>query len=205
MVRHSLILGPIIATHTTFLLQLRYLPKDKQRRYICNVILRVLQFFLTPHIKLNNFSISNAMFMKHEPYQFQPRHISFYKCSENTSSKNLIFSQLKKGDIFFSIFKRCYICFTPYKNGHILKYQRMLQFSFHVNRYWPVCKIFFQIKIHQSFTIFPYKIFLGSSITKNLPSPFLLSNVVCFNLKLKVNVPISYVQCLPAIKCNTCK
>ena len=43
---------------------------------ICNVILKVLHSF-TPHMKLNNFSINDANFMKFKPYQFQPRCISY--------------------------------------------------------------------------------------------------------------------------------
>ena len=61
-------------------------------------------------MKLNNFSIKDANFIKFKPYQFQPRCISYIKCLENTPTKNLNFQRLKKYDaIFFSIFKRCCI------------------------------------------------------------------------------------------------
>ena len=71
MARYSLELGPYIAPHITFLPQL-----DTRRQINNDVILKVLHFF-TPYIKLNNFAIKDANFMKFKPYQFQPRCISY--------------------------------------------------------------------------------------------------------------------------------
>ena len=51
--------------------QLRYAPSNKLLRYFESVA------FFTPHIKLNNFSIKDANFMKFKPYQFQPKSISY--------------------------------------------------------------------------------------------------------------------------------
>ena len=64
--------------------------------------------------------------MKLEPNPFQARCISYVKCLENTFSKILFFQRLKKNEaIFFSIL-RGVAFFTPYKNGRILKYRRLM-------------------------------------------------------------------------------
>ena len=52
-------------------------------------------------------------------------------------TKTLNFQRPKKYDaILFSIL-RGVAFFTPYKNGRIMKYRRLVKFSFYVNKYWP--------------------------------------------------------------------
>ena len=75
MARHSLELGAIAQGSKCSFCNLD-MRRQINNDVICNVILQVLHF-ITPHIKLNNFSIKDANFMKFKPYQFQPRCISY--------------------------------------------------------------------------------------------------------------------------------